>query len=275
MEETTTNEVINNTIEEEITIIPISRKNKRNKPSKKNVSHKLSDDININNNNVLTLCPIPESINIDEIKEKFTNYMDPRKEYYKDKHRAPYVEDEFSEYFTARASGGCEIGGGHCAMDVKTKNNEGIDAMCVIMNKAISNEKSLIQKFVSSGLNLDILFNEKKDEEAVALFMNDYKKKLEKVKEDKNLTDLYILAYISTDTDIYMACFKINISNISLVKSGGFVEGKKGNYVNIFVDNFINSNIGKVTLYKSKKRMELRLKKQILQYEHVYKIYSI
>lgn len=36
--------------------------------------------------------------------------------------------------------------------------------------------------------------------------MNEYKKKLENVKENKNLKDLYILAFISTDTDIYITC---------------------------------------------------------------------
>ncbi len=224
---------------------------------------------------VLTLCPLPESVNKDILTEEINKYMKPREEYYKYKNRSPYVEDEFSEYFTAMASGGCEIGSGHCGMDVKTKNDEGIDAMCVIMNNNISNEKSIIQNFASSGSDLDTLFKEKKDDEAVGLFMNDYKKKLENVKENKNLKDLYILAFISTDTDINIACFKIDIEKITFVKSGGFVEGKKGNYVNILIDNFIDSNIGKVTLYKSKKRVELRLKKKLLQEEHIYKIFSI
>ena len=231
---------------------------------------------NNNENNVLTLCPIPESINISEIEENIRNYMEPRIAYYRDKNRSPYVEDEFSEYFTAKSSGGCEIGGGHCGMDVRTRNNEGIDAMCVVMNKDLSNEKSIIQNFASSGSNLDTLFQEKKDEEAVSLFMDDYKKKLENVREEKNLTDLYILAYISTDTDIYVACLKIDISKIINVKSGGFVKGNnKESHVNILVDNFIDTNIGKVTLYKSKKRVELRLKKAILREEYVYKIYSM
>jgi hypothetical protein len=252
------NDVIVENLEEEEMYIYIPKKNKLH-------------DVNTN---VLTLCPIPESINIDKIKEKMFNYMDSRAEFYKYLNRTPYVEDEFSEYLTAISSDGSVIGGGHCAMDVETKNSEGIDAMCVIMNKDLSNEKSLIQNFKSSGSNLDTLFKEKKDQEAVALFMNDYKKKLEKVKEDKNLTDLYILAYISVDTDIYIACFKIDISKIAYVTSGGFV-GKKENYVNIIVDNFIDSNIAQVKLYKSKKRVELRLKKELLQEKHIYKIYSI
>jgi len=113
-------------------------------------------------NNVLNLCPIPKSIDINLIQQKVSDYILPRIEYYKIKDKSPFIEDEFSEYFTALASDGIEIGGGHCGMDVKTNINEGVDAMCVIMNKDISNEKSLIQNFKTSGLNLDNLFNKKK-----------------------------------------------------------------------------------------------------------------
>ena len=252
---------------------------KKKKPRKTKITNTQNNNEILSNDesaesNVLTLCPFPESINIEAIKEMVNVYMGPRVEYYKNKNRAPYIEDEFSEYFTAIASGGEEIGGGHCGTDVKTKHNEGIDAMCVIMNENMSNEKSLIQNFSSSGSNLDTLFNEKKDEEAVQLYMNDYSNKLKNVKKDKNLQQLYILAYISTNTDIYIACFKMNVSKISNVKSGGFVENKK-KCVNIIIDNFIDPNIGRVNLYRSKKRVELRLKQNILHEEYVHKIYSM
>ena len=270
--------------DEEIIIIKKKKPRKTKITNTQNNNEILSNEILSNEeivcddesaeSNVLTLCPFPESINIEAIKEMVNVYMGPRVEYYKNKNRAPYIEDEFSEYFTAIASGGEEIGGGHCGTDVKTKDNEGIDAMCVIMNENMSNEKSLIQNFSSSGSNLDTLFNEKKDEEAVQLYMNDYSNKLKNVKKDKNLQQLYILAYISTNTDIYIACFKMNVSKISNVKSGGFVENKK-KCVNIIIDNFIDPNIGRVNLYRSKKRVELRLKQNILHEEYVHKIYSM
>jgi hypothetical protein len=238
---------------------------------KENIINKMDET-----NNVLQLCAIPESINIDIIRQKIYEYMNSRLEYYKYKNRSPYIEDEFSEYFTAISSQGFEIGAGHCGMDVITSKNEGIDAMCVIMNKDISNEKSLIQNFTRSGSNLDTLFKEKRDEEAVKLFMDDYLKKLEEVKKNKQLSQLYILAYISTNINIYIACFKLDISKIENVKSAGFVNNKKEyNHVNILIDNFIDDKFGKVTLYKSKKRVELRLKKQILNNENVIQVYSM
>jgi len=224
---------------------------------------------------VLSLCKIPNSLNIDMLRNSITQYMNSRETYYRNKNRSPFIEDEFSEYYTAEATNGIEIGGGSCGMDVKTGSSEGIDTMCVIMNKSHSNEKSLIQNFSSSGDNLDNLFKEKKDDEALKLFVDEYYKKLENVKKDKNLTDLFIIAFISTDKDVYIVCFKINLHNIKHVKSGGFVNKQKDLCVNIIVSNFINSTYGNVKLYKSKKRMELRLLPSVLKSEYAIKIWSM
>jgi hypothetical protein len=143
--------IVDGNLEKKIYIIqkkPKSVKKIKSKSSGNNVNQIKSDA-----SAVLTSCPLPESFNKDILEEEIKKYMKPREEYYKSKNRSPYVEDEFSEYFTAMASGGCEIGGGHCGMDVKTKNDEGIDAMCVIMNKDISNEKSIIQMFLINKFN--------------------------------------------------------------------------------------------------------------------------
>ena len=224
-------------------------------------------------NEVLELCSIPDTINIQEIKKHINSYMVSRVSYYRDKKRAPFIEDEFSEYYVAKSSGGIEIGGGSCAMDVQIKDI-GIDVMCVIMNKNSSNEKSLIQNFSSSGENLDTLFKNKKDNEAVNLYTSQYLKKLLDVKKDKLLKELYILAFISTIKDVFIACFKINIENIENISSGGFVKNKN-TCVNIIINNFIDPLYGNVKLYKSKKRMELRLLPNILKSEHIIKIYTM
>lgn len=227
------------------------------------------------NNEVLEHCKIPDSINIEEIKSNISKYMASRAEYYRKKNRAPFIEDEFSEYYVAGASKGIEIGGGNCSMDVITQNNEGIDVMCVIMNKYSSNEKSLIQNFSFSGTDLDTLFREKKDVEALNLYINQYSKKLYNIKFEENLSDLYILSFISTHKDVYLTCFKINLDNIKNISTGGFVNNQKDLCTNIMVNNFINPLYGNVRLYKSKKRMELRLLPDILKSEHTIKIYSI
>jgi hypothetical protein len=224
---------------------------------------------------VLTPCELPKSVDIDLLTKDVGEYMSSRVAYYRKKNRSPFIEDEFSEYFTAKATKGTEIGGGSCAMDVKTGNSEGIDAMCVVMKKSQSNEKSLIQNFSESGANLDTLFKEKKDAEALKLFVNQYTNKLKNVKETQNLTDLYILAFVSTDTEVYVVCFKINLENMTHVSSGGFVNTGKSKCVNIKVSNFIDPLYGNVKLYKSKKRMELRLSASVLKTEYAVKLYSM
>ncbi len=224
---------------------------------------------------VLTPCAIPSSLNIEKMKDNITKYILPRESYYRKKNRALFIEDEFSEYFTADATNGTEIGSGSCGMDVKTGENQGIDAMCVIMNKNQSNEKSLIQNFKTSGADLDTLFKEKKDEDALKLYISQYSKKLEDVKKEKNLTDLFILAFVSTIKDVYLLCFKVNLENMKNVSSGGFVNKQKDSCVNINVCNFINTSFGNVKLYKSKKRLELRLYPSILKSEYAVNLYSM
>jgi hypothetical protein len=48
-----------------------------------------------------------------------------------------------------------------------------------------------------------------------------------------------------------------------------FTKSKK----NIIIDNFIDEEYGNVKLYKSKKRLELRLCKNIIDSEYSIKIY--
>ncbi len=228
------------------------------------------------NGTVFNLCRIPSSLHIEKLKTYIHNYMEPRKEYYEIKNRPPFIEDEMSEFYTAQASAGREIGAGNCGMDVKTTENEGIDTMCVIMNKHHSNEKSIIQNFSSSGNNLDSLFKEGMDEEAVRLYVNDYSRKLEVTKCKQQLTDMYLLSFISTSREVYVVCFKIDLEYMKHVRSDGFVNHKKnGSTVNINVSNMIHPSYGNVKLYKSKKRMELRLYPTVIESEYAIKLYSM
>ena len=121
-----------------------------------------NNEENNNEEKILEICPIPSSIDLEKLKYEVKKYIESRADFYKETKRNLYVEDEFSEYWLAKVSNGTEIGKGNCKMDVKTSDNEGIDAMCVIMNNNNSNEKSLKQGFTSGGNNLDNLFLTKK-----------------------------------------------------------------------------------------------------------------
>jgi hypothetical protein len=196
--------------------------------------------------------------------------MTPRIQFYSETSKNLYIEDEFSEYFLAKVTNGIQIGGGHCPMDVKVQNGNGIDAMCVCLNGSQTNEKSIIQNFSVSGIQLDGLFTDKKDTEAVELYMKDLTKKWADVKSAKDLNDLYYMCFTSTKTKVYFSTFKINTDLVSSVNSGGFRSGEK----NIIINNFIDPMVGIVTLYKSKKRVELRLKAEVMSHPDTIELFS-
>jgi hypothetical protein len=219
--------------------------------------------------NVLVPVPIPSSINIDNIREYLTKYIEPRKEFYNETNRPMYIEDEFSEWWVAKASNGQLISKGREATDVITSQNEGVDAMCVVMNKKQSNEKSLIQNFKESGNDLDIYFKNKEDIPAIKLYADDLKIKLNKLIKSRKLEELYIFAFISTIKTVHVLCFKYNIDLIDSITSEGFT--KLGKSINI--GGFLDKTIGNVKLYKSKKRIELRLNVSCLTHEYAIQLY--
>lgn len=210
---------------------------------------------------VLEPCELPSSIDINKLREYASTYMLSRKEFYTETKRPIYIEDEFSEWWTAKASGGDQIGKGNTAIDVITQFKEGIDVMCVIMNDGgQTNEKSLMQNFITAGCDLDSLFKNKEDTSAINLFMNKLNKKLTDAHKKHELCELYILAYISSPNSIDACCFKYNIDLIGSVISCGFT--KQGQ--SIMVGKFIDEKFGNVKLYKAKKRIELRLSKSCI-----------
>jgi hypothetical protein len=222
--------------------------------------------------NVLELCKIPDSVDIPKLIKEITEYMEPRRRFYKETGRNLSIEDEFSEWWITNVSGGQHIGTGSGGMDVKTSKSEGIDVMCVIMNKKQSNEKSLMQNFSDSGDNLDTLFKEKRLNDAIELYKKNLYSKISETQKEKKLNELYILAFVSVGVEVYIVCFKYNIDRIMSVTSGGFVTKKEKN---ITTKGFISLKYGNVKLYKSKKRIELRLTSNTVQSPYAVKIYTL
>ena len=74
------------------------------------------------------------------------------------------------------------------------------------------------------------------------------------------MKDIYYIIFVCINKNIYLCCLKLNQEKIPNMKCGGFT--KTG--TNILIDNFIDNKIGNVKLYKSKKRLELRLCKDII-----------
>jgi hypothetical protein len=220
---------------------------------------------------VLEIAPLPEGLDLTAMKAMIQDYLSHRLEFYKEAKRSLFVEDEFSEWFIEKVTGGQQIGKGHIAMDVKTGAGDGVDVFCIIMNKVESNEKSLIQNFKKTGRDLDILFKEQKFEEAIKMFMANYKEKLDEVIKTKEMRGLYYLGFVSTVDEVFLVNFKINVENIQHV---GVKKATKGG-VSIFLKNFIKHEHGNVKLYKSKKRIELRLSKAVVEHAHAVSIYKL
>ena len=166
------------------------------------------------------------------------------------------------EWRVTEACNGTWKGAGNTPYDILTPKGIKIDVCCVCLNGSQTNEKSVIQKF--RGQDLDELFRDRLDDEVVNLFTTALHEKMNKDGED-----LVYMFLISTKTSVYVACFKVNIESIKNIRSLGFT--KEG--VSVNVSGVIDPDLGICKAYKSKKRLEIRLRSSILEQTHTIKIY--
>lgn len=127
-----------------------------------------------------------------------------------------------------------------------------------------TNEKSVMQNF-STGSNLDSLFNKGKGNEAVEIFKN---KLCEKYSSYKG-KEIYYAIFVCYKKNIYLSCFKFIAENIKNIEFMSFSKSNK----TILIDNFVDAKYGNFKLYQSKKRLELRLCKNIIHSAYSIKIF--
>lgn len=193
---------------------------------------------------------------------------DDRVEYYNStKSKNLELESGFSEYWIAKCINGQRVGEGNCPIDVITPENIGIDVMCLCLNKSITNEKSIIQNFKIGGNSLDNLFQIFNVKEIIDLYKKSLYTKLKSSMEKFNLKSLYYLAFISSSKNVYLSCYKLDIYAIYNI-SDGLMNSKS-----ITCKNFIDEKYGHVKIYKSKKRMELRFFKHILECSNTIQLF--
>ena len=170
------------------------------------------------------------------------------------------IESDVSEYIIAKCiDKGKRVGKGSGPIDVEN-DNIGIDVACLCLNDNTTNEKSLGQKFKGDGGNLlDIHFSNEKHTLALDLYVNEMKNKFSKITKD-----IYYFILLSTKKDIYLSILSINPKSLLFVKSNGFSSQRKS----IKTSGFIDNKYGNVILYKSKKRLELRLNSSVLEKSH-------
>jgi hypothetical protein len=217
--------------------------------------------------NNYVLCPIGIKdidipFNIDILKKFVKLDIDSNLEYYNDINSNYNISNpKKAEWIIYKSIDGSElVGNGNTNIDVSYKNI-GIDVGVLTLNGKKTNEKSIMQNF--SCNNLDEKFVKDKCNEAVDFFKNNLINKYEKGKK------YYYFLFICNKKNIYLSCLQLQQDKINNIETGMLTRSLK----NISIKNFINEQHGIVNLYKSKKRLELRLTSDIIKNDCTIKLY--
>ena len=181
---------------------------------------------------------------------------------------ALYLEKKQCEQWVVQSLGLKPVGEGSYPID-GINNKIGYDVSSLALGqtptgkmKKQTGEKSLSQKFEDENFgdendNLDSLFNSEKYDEIIKAWKNILKKKWEGTIKDQNLNDLYLINLIlyKPENKLMIFLLKINHNNLDEVTKGK-VSAKK---TSVWFNNFIDEKFGNVKVYKSKKRVELRI----------------
>ncbi len=224
-------------------------------------------------NYVAEPCDISEiGMDTDKMRQILKEHFTPLQiEYIKtNKTQNLRIDSMFAEFLLNKIIGGELVGEGNFPVDI-IKNGIGIDVCSMCMNGAKTNEKSIMQKFGEEGNNLDNLFLNDEMAKALDLYKECFKQKMLSVKAIKNLKDLYYFAFISTDKCVYGILLKINLDSIFNIKYESITKQEKS----IKFSGFIDKKFGRTTLFKSKKRLELKLNKYILEHCHTIKLFEL
>ncbi|GIM33922.1 hypothetical protein [Paraclostridium bifermentans] len=171
------------------------------------------------------------------------------------------VPKEHIEQWIVQAIGGKSVGAGSYPVDI-VHGTCGIDVKMLSaktnakgnLTSGDSGETSLAQNFKDSGASLDSLFKEKKYDQIVDGWKCILHNKLDNVCIEQNLNQIYYFFILRAQTKIHLCATSVDLSKIDNLKV------LKGTDTNVFIDGLIDSSFGNGRIYKSKKRLELRLK---------------
>jgi len=177
--------------------------------------------------------------------------------------RAVQVPKEHIEQWFAQALDVMPIGAGSYPVDIYN-NEEGwaadikmLDAKADeagrLTNK-ISGEASLGQKFQGAGVDLDTLFKDKEYETIKDSWLNIFQLKIAQVEQDLPAIHRIIYLFIlRAGSDFYLVGCEVDIAQLRDVNVGKTTD------TSVYLKNFIEDHYGNTKIYKSKKRLELRL----------------
>ncbi len=171
------------------------------------------------------------------------------------------VTKEFLESWISQSCGLQKIGAGNYPIDVYKYGEFGADVKSVsasvdkngMLTNKMSGESSLGQNFSDGDINLDTLFKKKNKIELLSKWTAILKEKFNRPIDDFSIKVFYYFIFIRAGNTVYLAVAKVNPKNLVNLTGGKITSAS------LFVNNFIEEKYGNVKIYKSKKRMELRL----------------
>ena len=181
---------------------------------------------------------------------------------------ALYLEKKQCEQWIVQSLGLKPVGEGSYPIDgINDKNGYDVSSLALgqtpktkKMNSQ-TGEKSLGQKFDDDnfgedGENLDGLFKSKDYTKIISAWKKILKKKWGETIKDQKLENLYLINLISykPENKMFIFLLKINYEKVDQISK------ERSSPVSVWVKNFIDPKIGDAKIYKSKKRLELRLK---------------
>ena len=183
------------------------------------------------------------------------------------KDTALYLEKKQCEQWIVQALGLKPVGEGSYPID-GINDNKGYDVSSLALNQSKkgkmnsqTGEKSLGQKFSDENFgesddNLDSLFGSGNYDKIINAWKKILKKKWLQAIKDHKLENIYLVNLIlyKPEKKLYIFLLKINHKNLEDVTK------EKISDKSFFLKNFIDEKFGNAKIYKSKKRLELRLK---------------
>lgn len=179
--------------------------------------------------------------------------------------RSIQVPKEHIEQWFVQALDVTPIGSGSYPVDIYN-TEEGWAADIKMLNVKLtkkgglsngeSGEASLGQKFEGAGIDLDSMFTAKKYEEIKNSWLRIFSEKIYQVKKDlPEIKEIIYLFILRAGSNFYLVGCAVDIESVSKVTVSESTTEKS-----VFLDNFIDEKYGKAKIYKSKKRLELRLR---------------
>lgn len=183
------------------------------------------------------------------------------------KDTALYLEKKQCEQWIVQALGLKPVGEGSYPID-GINDNKGYDVSSLALSQSKkgkmnsqTGEKSLGQKFSDENFgesddNLDSLFGSGNYDKIINAWKKILKKKWLQAIKDHKLENIYLVNLIlyKPEKKLYIFLLKINHKNLEDVTK------EKISDKSVFLKNFIDEKFGNAKIYKSKKRLELRLK---------------